>query len=290
MLTFFYWSCFITQVCLAKAEILRGPPEVEKNPKFSGSYIPAAMQIIAHDTELMKYVIKPPQGTTTTTTTTIRPTPSHRPAVFAPTSPIGPTAYFSQRNLKRENQKPYSEKYYPLTPEGLRWRALGENEDIYERAEHYLGKAFGDVLKLANRIDVDDDQIADEEKVLEFSKVFEDSDSPYRFELLRQKRVPPTKAYVTLLTLYDLLNGEAKRLMLNRYNGFTEEVLNNLVNFSTSTSSNQLKATLKKIIEKGDTRKENVMSKIKSLIMDLEQENSYINNALKDIPPLSFMH
>lgn len=53
--------------------------------------------------------------------------------------------------------------------------------------------------------------------MLDFSKNFEDADSGYKFELLRQKRVPPTKAYVTLLSLYDMLNKEAKRLSLNKF-------------------------------------------------------------------------
>lgn len=52
--------CFGFQPCLADWG-LRGPPKTETTAKLSSSYIPAAMQIIAHDTELMKYVIKPPE-------------------------------------------------------------------------------------------------------------------------------------------------------------------------------------------------------------------------------------
>ncbi|KAJ8957920.1 hypothetical protein NQ318_001917 [Aromia moschata] len=36
------------------------------------------------------------------------------------------------------------------------------------------------------------------------------NDTTLRFEQFRQKKVPPTKAYVTLLSLYDLLNKESK--------------------------------------------------------------------------------
>lgn len=59
----FWWVCNDLVLKRSSAEWpveLRGPPKVESNPKLSTSYIPAAMQIIAHDTELMKYVIKPP--------------------------------------------------------------------------------------------------------------------------------------------------------------------------------------------------------------------------------------
>lgn len=70
--------------------------------------------------------------------------------------------------------------------------------------------------------------------------------------------------------------------------GYTDEVLGNLVTFSGSTSSHQLKGVLGKMLEKGDIRKRDVVAKIKALVADLEMEMSYINEALKTIPPLVF--
>ncbi|KAH1011894.1 hypothetical protein HUJ04_001167 [Dendroctonus ponderosae] len=356
----------VLQPCLADWG-LRGPPKTEPEPKLSSSYIPAAMQIIAHDTELMKYVIKPPAGAASTTTTTLRPTPAHKPALFAPTEPLGPSAYFSannkglnlyyltlpdsqagsapaepprlcnpMRNLpscfesgKREGasrtakaqhkdiiclwqradgsreckrdklrlrcldylqlQQPSSGlSYFDRYPTYQAGRGLEEQALIYQEAQKYLGQAFGDVLRLANSLDPELPTKNDESRVQEFSQKFEDSDLSYRFEVLNKKKVPPTKAYVTLLSLYDLLNKEAKRLMLNKFAGYTDEVLGNLVAFSGSTSGHQLKGVLGKVLEKGDTRKADVLAKIKALVAELEMEHSYINEALKTIPPLVF--
>lgn len=67
------------------------------------------------------------------------------------------------------------------------------------------------------RVDPEFDFRDQDSQLLEFSKNFEDADSNYNFEQLRQKKVPPTRAYVTLLSLYDVLNKESKRLMLNKF-------------------------------------------------------------------------
>ncbi|CAG9767642.1 unnamed protein product [Ceutorhynchus assimilis] len=283
----------VLQNCMGKAaQDLRVPPKVETNPILSSSYIPAAMQIIAHDTELMKYVIKPPTGTTTTSTTTMRPTPAHSPAIFAPTNSL--RANFPKTNKHDQyveiQQQPSGENYFDrynayLSLNNQQGRAL--ETDLYGAVDQYLGKGFGDVLKLANRIDED---LETEDDLSEFSKNFEDSDSGYRLDLLREKRVPPTKAYVTLLTLYDMLNKESKRLMLNKYAGYTDTVLTDLVKFSQSTSSHQLRAILNRVKENGDTPKTDILVKIEELIKDLDQEGSYINKALSDIPPLAFAY
>lgn len=60
------------------------------------SYIPAAMQIIAHLTESMKYDLRPSSSTTPSPakpTVTTKPTSTHRPGVYAPEMPPGPESY-----------------------------------------------------------------------------------------------------------------------------------------------------------------------------------------------------
>ncbi|KAJ8971255.1 hypothetical protein NQ314_000796 [Rhamnusium bicolor] len=88
------------QTCLAEP-IAKGPPQVDTKPNLLDSFIPASMQIMAHVTELMKYDLKPttspPYGIGSSTTSTMRPTPSHRPGVYAPVKPPGPEEYFSQK-------------------------------------------------------------------------------------------------------------------------------------------------------------------------------------------------
>lgn len=64
--------------------------------------------------------------------------------------------------------------------------------------------------------------------------------------------------------------------------------MKNLVEFSRYDSSFQLKSVLNKIIENNDTKKADVVSKIKSLVADLDDQTSYLNVALSGIPPLAF--
>lgn len=134
---------------------------------------------------------------------------------------------FAQRNVKSPHQleqeilvnshsRLYNPAYGNLPPE----------------ADNYLASSVLDLIKLASRPDSGDDQgdqnlyednIKDDlhistydlQRVLEFSENYDDSD--IRFVLLKQKKVPPTKAYVSLLSLYDAISKEAKKLQLNKY-------------------------------------------------------------------------
>lgn len=188
------------------------------------------MQVIAHVTDLMKYDLKPNTGRpTTTTTTTPRPTPAHRPGLFAPDRPLGPTNYNHQRGttyeeyvqiLQNSNGQDYFEKYKNPFEEavegdgGLRGEAA-RALDVGDGLDGLVGKETAEVLMLANRLEEDDGDVDDLERARGFVDQFED-DLKMR-EYLRQKKIPPTKAYVGLLSLYDLLNKESKRLELNKY-------------------------------------------------------------------------
>ncbi|KAJ3652134.1 hypothetical protein Zmor_018125 [Zophobas morio] len=176
------------------------------------------MQIIAHITELMKYDLKPTTGTTTTTT--MRPTRPHKPGIFAPETPPGPDVYFAKglsyqeyvERLKYPSGYNYFDRYkYPVEEEG---RSL-EDDEVPQNIELVVGKDLSDLLRLVNRIEDVSESEDREGQVQKFSQVYDDSD--FRFQLLRQKKVPPTRAYVSLLSLYDLLNKESKKLGLNKY-------------------------------------------------------------------------
>ncbi|KAG5895554.1 hypothetical protein JTB14_010697 [Gonioctena quinquepunctata] len=96
----------IAQTCSSQT-LQRGPPQFENKTMLLDSYIPAAMQILAYLTELMKYDLRPPTTPPygPTTTSTMRPTPSHRPAIFAPPKPPGPNAYFD--SLKKGKNREF---------------------------------------------------------------------------------------------------------------------------------------------------------------------------------------
>lgn len=273
------------------------------------------MQIIAHVTDQMKHDLKPQKPGTTTTT--IRPTPSHKPGLYAPSIPPGPQSYFAEKNLFEEYvqklQNPEGLSYldrYALVGEGDRGKAIKSEEDSNQLPNDLdlFGDEYTKLVKFINQIDRNDFR-DDETRVEGFLKDLDDSS--FGRELLKQKRIPPTRAYVTLLSLYDQLSKEAKKLMLNKYGvsfsfpifdrifilrfflfsfwqGYAENVLNILIDSSGGTSAEQLNIVLSKIVERRDITNENVLKKIHPLLFDLKKADSYLNDALRYIPPLQF--
>lgn len=60
--------------------------------------------------------------------------------------------------------------------------------------------------------------VIDEDNVDEFRKIYDDTWA-YRYQTQTgKKKIPPTKPYVEMLLLYDLLKKDAKRLSFNKYN------------------------------------------------------------------------
>ncbi|KAJ8957921.1 hypothetical protein NQ318_001918 [Aromia moschata] len=92
------------------------------------------------------------------------------------------------------------------------------------------------------------------------------------------------------------LNGNCKNLNVGscwdlrwNWNGYSDKVLQELARSSMGSSAYQLKTVLSKIVERGDTRKPDIVKKLKQLVTDLDEPHSYINEALKDIPALPFV-
>lgn len=217
--------CF--QSALSQDTPLRGPPQVD-TPILLDSYLPASMQVIAHVTDLMKYDLRPSTGPPTKpTTTTPRPTSPHRPGLFAPDKPLGPENYHRGTSyeeyiqiLQNSDGHDYFDKYKnPLEemPEnsGLRAEARALDVGTVDGLQEWIGKETAETLVLANHLEEENERIDDLDRARGFADKYED-DLKIR-EYLKQKKVPPTRAYVGLLSLYDLLNKESKRLGLNKF-------------------------------------------------------------------------
>lgn len=281
--------------CASQLIVSRGQAEVER-PLLLNSYLPASMQIIAYLTDLMKYETKPFDGVTTTTT--VRPTPYHKPGLY---SPSNPSVHFVERSSYDEHIQelqhplPYFDRYsyFALHNDGVEdlnarldaGRAINVNNlptDI-----DLLGSGPASLLKLINKIDEYDLIEDDDDKLRKFSENYDDS--YLREFIVGNKRPPPVQAYVSLLQLYDSLNQESKKLQLNKYGGYTSEVLQVLVEISKGTSAEQLQAVLKRLVEQRNTRDPKTTTKINNLLKDLGIPKSYINEALKYIPPLRFI-
>lgn len=57
---------------------------------------------------------------------------------------------------------------------------------------------------------------------------------------------------------------------------------------SSGTAADQLKTVLSKVVEKQETNDQSIIKKVKALLLDLEKSDSYLNDALRYIPPLQF--
>ncbi|KAB0790899.1 hypothetical protein PPYR_02699 [Photinus pyralis] len=282
----------INEECASQLIVSRGTAEVER-PLLLNSYLPASMQIIAYLTDLMKYETKPSDGVTTTTT--VRPTPFHKPGLYSPQNPI---AHYVRSSYGDHPQRPlsYFDRYGYFSPriddddDGLNTRldagrVLTVNN--LPRDLDLLGSAPASVLKLINQIDEYDSLEDDDDKLRRFTENYDDAH--LRQFVVGNKRPPPVQAYVTLLQLYDSLNQESKRLQLNKYGGYTSDVLQILVEISQGTSAEQLQEVLKRLAAQRNTRDPKTTTKINNLLKDLDTPNSYIHAALQYIPPLNFI-
>lgn len=91
-----------------------------------------------------------------------------------------------------------------------------QQEPLPEDIELF-GAGPSDILRQINTLE-DVDTIGEDDDVGQIAKFAVNYEDTVNLDFLRQKRVPPTRAFVTVLSLYDLLNKEAKELGLNKFN------------------------------------------------------------------------
>ncbi|KAK9876097.1 hypothetical protein WA026_011208 [Henosepilachna vigintioctopunctata] len=269
---------------------IRGPPMVETEVYLLDSYIPAAMQVIAYLTENMKYEIKPPSTSTTAKPFggNTKPTSTHKPAVYAPEKPPGPEGYEKigdDHDLQKEIQ--IDAKDFENEMKLTKSTHLVDNIELPENLENMIGERPAEMLKYIHSQTPPKPFEDEDEQVQIFSEALDDSDFPVYLQKNKRK-TPPTRAYVTLLSLYDSLSKDAKKQELNKYQGYYDHVLIELSKTSSGTSANQLKFVLQKILTNQDTKQPDVKKKINALLEDLSNEESYLNKAIKDIEPMQF--
>lgn len=276
------------------------------------SYLPASMQALAYYIDLLQYeplsvtTIEPPFSesaaqddstenihfsTVTTTSgwwqppnwwiqssTTEKPSPNptapHKPALFAPTS----TNY-----LRRPDDLDGYNIFYGLggTSEGFNNLPLTLIKDIITEVNH-------------------DDFNNDVESLDNFLRIYDDNYGRATFDAdlamdrwsststAGKKRKPPTKPYVEFLLVYDLLKRDAKSSNLSKYEGYSDELLKDLNKLSHMSSQRQLYMLFKRMLDRGDIQRSDVVSRIKGIIKELANPNSATVKALRYIPAMPF--
>uniref|UniRef100_A0A182F7F3 Uncharacterized protein n=2 Tax=Anopheles albimanus TaxID=7167 RepID=A0A182F7F3_ANOAL len=129
----------------------------------------------------------------------------------------------------------------------------------------------------------------------EFRRVYDDSYGRGSINLPEKsnrkggkKRVPPTKPYLHMLVLYDLLKREAKNNLFNYYEGYSEAIMTEITQMNFLTAKDQLQYVLSQLLERKDIEKSDVVSRTKLMIRDLDTSSSSIAMALVVVPPLRF--
>ena len=285
------------------------------------SYLPASMQALAYYIDHLQYeplsstTVEPPFSassnensasdgeinyTTTTTTTrpiststsswwnppawwsplssttqapTQKPTPPHKPALYSP-------EIIKQLKLPLEGY----DIFYELgsTPEGFNSLPLSLIRDIITETNH--DDFNNDVESLDNFLRLYDDN---------YGRATFDADSAMdrwsTTSTAGKKRVPPTKPYVEFLLVYDLLKRDAKSSNLSKYEGYSDDILKELNKLAQMSSQRQLYTLFKRMLDRGDVQRSDVISRIQGIIKDLSDPNSATVKALRYIPAMPFL-
>ncbi|CAG9808325.1 unnamed protein product [Chironomus riparius] len=248
----------------------------------------------------------------------------HKPGVHAPERP----PYYTYFNLPLKPEQSYhrpgiqQQAHAGITtinqpdwknPEFFTWffqKKPKDDDEVDENELRYL-----DVLPKKLLLDIQRDTkrrpaLLDYDNVVEFRKIYDDSyNYPYKVRepnseqmkmnikiqmhqqkqmLTGKKKPPPTRPYVLMLMLYDVLKREAKTKKLHQFKGFSDEFLRKLDSISHSTSVYQMKYLLEKMLENKEVSTPDVVARSNVIVEDLKKEKSDTYKTLVLLPPLPF--
>ncbi|XP_053670392.1 uncharacterized protein LOC128720724 [Anopheles nili] len=267
-------------------------------------------------TTAMSSSTKPPEDSPVVTTqptadtTSMHPTSPHKPGYFGPAKPpptvVTTTVRTTTASAVTESTEP-PKTTETSTTESLLWSDKPFAEWFLQgkrkKAQHsaplnvqLLDPLPAKVLQDFNREPYEPLALRPEDNANEFRRLYDDQ---YRGAVTivvlekgtkkgGKKRVPPTKPYLHMLVLYDLLKREAKKFMYNVYEGYSEAIIDELMQMNFSTAREQLRYSLTQLLERKDIEKSDVVSRTKQMIADLDTRNSVLTMVLEVVPPLRF--
>ncbi|XP_017056993.1 uncharacterized protein LOC108098526 [Drosophila ficusphila] len=207
-----------------------------------------------------------PQRTSTTEKPTSPPTLPHRPAIFAP----GSKPVLEGHALFDEIGDDVDFDKLPLS---LIRDIQSEHEDF-----------TNDVESLDNFLRLYDDNYG--RAAFDFESAM---DRWSTSSIAGKKRVPPTKPYVDFLLVYDLLKRDAKAANLSKYEGYSEDLLEQLHELSQASSARQLHTLFQRMLDRGDVQRSDVVARVQGIVKDLGNPNSATSKALAFIPSMQFL-
>ncbi|XP_052857430.1 uncharacterized protein LOC128265217 [Drosophila gunungcola] len=209
-----------------------------------------------------------PHRTSTTERPTSPPTLPHRPGIFSPTSK--PEKAFEGHSVFEEIGDDVDFDKLPLS---LIRDIQSEHDDF-----------TNDVESLDNFLRLYDDNYG--RAAFDFESAMDRWSSA---SIAGKKRVPPTKPYVDFLLVYDLLKRDAKAANLNKYEGYSEDLLEQLHESSQASSARQLYTLFQRMLDRGDIQRSDVVARVQGIVKDLGNPNSATSKALAFIPSMQFL-
>ncbi|XP_052890311.1 uncharacterized protein LOC128298582 [Anopheles moucheti] len=285
--------------------------EVEKNPTTTtrrpatttASTSPASVA-----TSTMKSPEDSPLSTAKPADTTLYPTSPHKPGYYGPEKPPPTVVATAQQTsttstttteTPKVNESPSAASLLWSDKPFAEWFLQNKRKKMQQSS--LLNVQFLDPLPLKvlqefNREPYEPLALRPEDNANEFRRLYDDSyRGPIAVLVLEKgtkkggkKRVPPTKPYLHMLVLYDLLKREAKKNMYSIYEGYSEAILSELEQMNFPTAKDQLHYALTQLLERKDIEKSDVVSRAKQMITDLNTRNSAITMVLEVVPPLQF--
>ncbi|CAK1552407.1 unnamed protein product [Leptosia nina] len=282
--------------------------------KVSESYLPVAMQIIAHLTDQMTYEMKD-DVPKRTTTTTARPlditTPFHKPGIYSPLAPPKPSDRLGKPDSSHKNQafvllpmdqsseysliKPqehtegpllsaHNDQVHPivepapndphLLPPYDDLKVSSRSDDVDEENLQYLSGTVSDMIRMAN--DPDDDRVVDVWEGLRLNPAEPSTKGKLSTSNLR------------LLLLYDLLSRDAKKQRLSDYSGFSPDVMKALVESSSGGARAQLSMALSKMVDRHDCGHDYANNRAREMVAELAKDESMLSSELRYLQPLVY--
>uniref|UniRef100_A0A182JZH1 Uncharacterized protein n=1 Tax=Anopheles christyi TaxID=43041 RepID=A0A182JZH1_9DIPT len=256
---------------------------------------------------------KPPQDSPLSTVkpadATLFPTSPHKPGYYGPEKPPptivatttakSTTTSATTTEMPKLNEGPTTETLLWSDKPFAEWFLQSKRKKVQQISP--LNVQLMDPLPLKvlqdfNREPYEPLALRPEDNANEFRRLYDDYyRGPISVLVLEKgtkkggkKRVPPTKPYLHMLVLYDLLKREAKKNMYSIYEGYSEAVLSELFVMDFPNAKEQLYYALTQLLERKDIEKSDVVSRTKQMITDLSIRNSAITMVLEVVPPLRF--
>ncbi|XP_055638479.1 uncharacterized protein LOC129776708 [Toxorhynchites rutilus septentrionalis] len=276
---------------------------------------------------VMMSMVTTAKPTTTTTAAPQRPTTFHKPGYFGPAQPpptpaTAITSPTSNVTHQEQTTKPSTETTETLLwndKQFFEWFLQSKYKQIKLDNEYDL--QLLDPLPYRLRQDIDNERnelpaLLDIDNVNEFRRIYDDKYPGGVDSLIDshktnnggntedvnnrisgsgnpggkgKKRVPPTKPYIHMLMLYDLLKREAKKFMFNMSEGYGLEIISYLSQIKANSCQQQLLSVLARMLEEKNIEKADVVSRTKAMIAELENPNGQIATTLSLFPPLVFV-